>query len=178
MYYAKINSKWGELTANIDSQGHLSGLWFQGQKYFPSIEKDAYWISLKAPADDIPPHILDTFNKLKKQLKQYEKGTLKDFDLPLSPLGTAFRQMVWQALLQVPYGQTSTYGEIGSLVANKLGKKSMSGQATGGAVGHNPISIIIPCHRIIAKNGALTGYAGGLDRKAALLQHEAEYCKK
>ncbi len=92
--------------------------------------------------------------------------------LPLAPQGSRFRQMVWQELLKIPYGKTTTYGEIGRIVAKRLHKEKMSAQAVGGAVGHNPIPVIIPCHRVVGSSGSLTGYAGGLDMKWNLLRHE------
>lgn len=92
--------------------------------------------------------------------------------LPLAPRGSEFRQMVWQELLEIPYGKTTTYGAIAGNVARKLHKEKMSAQAVGGAVGHNPVAIIIPCHRVVGSNGSLTGYAGGLDIKYKLLRHE------
>ena len=88
--------------------------------------------------------------------------------------GTAFRQEVWQILLTIPFGKTMTYGEIARILADRRGIKSMSAQAVGGAVGHNPISLIIPCHRVLGTNGALTGYAGGLDKKSWLLDMETQ----
>lgn len=91
---------------------------------------------------------------------------------PLHPIGSAFRQAVWEILLQIPYGQTATYGEIARQLADKQGIAKMSAQAVGGAVGHNEISVIIPCHRIVGTSGSLTGYAGGVDKKAALLKLE------
>ena len=91
---------------------------------------------------------------------------------PLHPVGTAFRQAVWKILLQIPYGQTVTYGEIAQQLAAEQGISTMSAQAVGGAVGHNKISIIIPCHRVIGADGSLTGYAGGIDKKIALLKLE------
>ena len=93
-------------------------------------------------------------------------------DLPLRPEGTVFRQMVWRELLHIPYGQVTTYGSLAKAVARKMGRETMSAQAVGQAVGHNPISIIIPCHRVVGANGSLTGYAGGLDRKIRLLELE------
>lgn len=178
MYYGRITSKWGRLTAKISGEGALCGLWFENQKYFPSIDADAIWLNRVDSPSEIPRQVTRTFNQLMNQLSQYENGERQTFDIPLAPSGTPFRKVVWDALLQVPYGQTSTYGQIAALVAKRLGKKTMSGQATGGAVGHNPISIIIPCHRIIGKNGALTGYAGGLDKKEALLLHERRHKEK
>ena len=89
--------------------------------------------------------------------------------------GTDFRREVWDILMTIPYGQTMTYGEIAQIIAQNRGAASISAQAVGGAVGHNPISIIVPCHRVIGSNGSLTGYAGGLERKAALLKMEGVY---
>lgn len=111
--------------------------------------------------------------KAKEWLDRYfnkEKMTIQD--MPLAPIGGEFRQMVWKKLCEIPYGKTTTYGEIAKQIAKEMGKKTMSAQAIGNAVGHNPISIIIPCHRVIGKNGDLTGYAGGIDKKIKLLQIE------
>lgn len=107
-------------------------------------------------------------------LDSYFSGNrnLKISDLPLAPKGNEFRQLVWQELCGIPYGQTTTYGEIAQKVAAKMGKETMSAQAVGGAIGHNPIGIIIPCHRVIGKDGKMVGYAGGLLRKIMLLNHE------
>lgn len=91
---------------------------------------------------------------------------------PLHPIGSAFRQSVWKILLQIPYGQTTTYGEIARQLAEKQGRSKMSAQAVGGAVGHNEISILIPCHRVVGTSGSLTGYAGGIDKKIRLLELE------
>ena len=91
---------------------------------------------------------------------------------PLHPVGSAFRQKVWELLLQIPYGQTVTYGELTRQLAEKQGLAHMSAQAVGGAVGHNKISVIIPCHRVVGTNGSLTGYAGGIDKKLKLLELE------
>ena len=102
----------------------------------------------------------------------YFSGEEPKFTPPLHPDGSTFRQAVWQILLQIPYGQTITYGEIARKMAELKNVSRMSAQAVGGAVGHNEISIIIPCHRVIGANGSLTGYAGGIDKKAALLELE------
>ena len=108
----------------------------------------------------------------KRWLDIYFTGREPDFMPPLHPIGSAFRQSVWEILLQIPYGQTVTYGEIARQLADKQGIAKMSAQAVGGAVGHNEISVIIPCHRVVGTSGSLTGYAGGVDKKAALLKLE------
>lgn len=141
----------------------LTGLWMEGQKYFAT--------SLPAPCaekDDLP-----VFTVAKQWLTAYfsqQRPSLSD--LPLAPDGSEFRKMVWEKLLEIPYGTFTTYGAIGEKVAERMGKKSMSGQAVGNAVGHNPIAIVIPCHRVIGANGSLTGYAGGIEKKVALLELE------
>lgn len=112
-------------------------------------------------------------SKTKRWLDGYFAGRRPDFAPPLKPQGTHFQELVWQLLLDIPYGATTTYGELAQAVAQRLGKERMSAQAVGQAVGHNPIAVIIPCHRVVGKNGQLTGYAGGLERKKALLALEA-----
>lgn len=93
-------------------------------------------------------------------------------EIPLAPRGGEFRKTIWEILCQIPYGEVTTYGEIGKKVTEIMNKKTMSGQAVGGAVGHNPISIIIPCHRVVSSNGSLTGFSGGITKKVALLEFE------
>lgn len=108
----------------------------------------------------------------RRWLDIYFSGKEPDLLPPLCPVGSAFRQAVWQILLQIPYGQTTTYGEIARQLAEEQGLPRMSAQAVGGAVGHNAISVIIPCHRVVGTNGSLTGYAGGIDKKIRLLELE------
>lgn len=110
--------------------------------------------------------------KQKKWLDVYFSGEEPKFTPPLHPTGSVFRQEVWKILLQIPYGQTITYGEIARRMAVMKNTSHMSAQAVGGAVGHNKISIIIPCHRVVGTNGSLTGYAGGIDKKILLLKLE------
>ena len=136
----------------------LIGLWFEGQKYFADTLPDEH-VSQETPV----------LTKAKKWLDIYFSGEEPKFTPPLHPVGTAFRQAVWKILLQIPYGQTVTYGEIAQQLAAEQGISTMSAQAVGGAVGHNKISVIIPCHRVIGADGSLTGYAGGIDKKIALL---------
>jgi methylated-DNA-[protein]-cysteine S-methyltransferase len=110
---------------------------------------------------------------VKKWLDRYFDGEKPDLsELPLAPTGGEFRRMVWDILCEIPYGEVVTYGDIAKKMAQKMKRKSMSSQAVGGAVGHNPISIIIPCHRVVGSNGSLTGYAGGIDKKIKLLELE------
>ena len=152
----------GEITLASDGE-YLTGLWFDGQKYFAD--------TLHAQHEEKE---LDVFRRTDKWLDLYFSGTDPDFRPPIRMNGTAFRQEVWQILLTIPFGKTMTYGEIAKILADRRGIKSMSAQAVGGAVGHNPISLIIPCHRVVGTNGALTGYAGGLDKKAWLLDMESQ----
>ena len=139
-----------------------SGLWLEGQKYYSAglareiEEKNDSAVLIAA----------------KNWLDRYFAGKKPNIsELSLNPAGSAFRQEVWQILCEIPYGEYITYGDIAKKIAAKSGK-FMSGQAVGGAVGHNPISIIIPCHRVVGTNGSLTGYAGGIDKKIKLLKHE------
>ncbi len=164
MYYkANYNSKIGILTLVFDEK-NLVGLQIYGQKSFnipmeaKVVEEDNFAI-FKYTKDWLDSY----FNHEKPQIA----------DLPLAPAGSDFRQRVWQILREIPYGEVTTYGEIAKIIAKETGKEKMSAQAIGGAVGHNPISIIIPCHRVIGVNGNLTGYSGGINLKIKLLEHEA-----
>lgn len=139
----------------------LTGLWFDGQKYFARSLPDER-TETETPVLLAAKHWLDI----------YFAGKEPDFLPPLHPIGSAFRRSVWDILLQIPYGQTTTYGEIARQLAKKRGLPRMSAQAVGGAVGHNEISIIIPCHRVVGTSGSLTGYAGGIDKKIKLLETE------
>ena len=160
----------GKIQASAE-KNTLTGLWFIGQKYFPTAAEA--W-------NDEPDY--PVFIALKKWLKDYFTGKNPPIHLPLAPSGSDhskpldfrkssdFRKSVWKILLDIPYGKTVTYGDISAkLLASGI---NSSAQAVGGAVGHNPISIIIPCHRVIGSNGSLTGYAGGTEKKRALLELE------
>ena len=144
----------GGITLASDGEA-LTGLWFDGQKYFADT-LDAEYAEKALPI----------FDEAARWLDLYFGGTVPDFTPKLNPHGSAFRRMVWNVLLSIPYGHTITYGEI----AQRLGCRSA--QAIGGAVGHNPISLIIPCHRVLGADGSLTGYAGGMDKKRRLLELE------
>ena len=141
--------------------GALTGVWLEGQKYFPS--------GLPEPSDGES----EIFAHTRRWLDAYFAGRQPDVsDLPMAPQGSAFALNVWQLLLEIPYGQTVTYGELAKRLAERRGLAQLSAQAVGGAVGHNPISIIIPCHRVLGAKNQLTGYAGGLDVKTFLLKLE------
>lgn len=159
-YISKYKSPLGDITLASDGE-KLTALWFDGQKY------DRKGLSKNPLEKD-----LEIFEMTKKWLDLYFKGENPDFKIPISFEGSDFRKEVLEILQEIPYGKTMTYGEIGKILAQKRNKKSMSAQAVGGAVGHNPISIIIPCHRVLGKGGYATGYAGGIDKKLALLKLE------
>lgn len=154
------NSPLGGILLSADEIG-LTGLWFNGQKYFAR-SLPAGYTEQNTPA----------LSEAKRWLEVYFTGKKPDFMPPLHIVGSAFRRAVWEILLQIPYGKTTTYGEIARQLAKKQKLPRMSAQAVGGAVGHNEISIIIPCHRVVGTNGSLTGYAGGIDKKIKLLELE------
>ena len=161
-YITTFHSPVGALTAASDGE-RLLGLWIEGQKHRPTD-----WPQDVTVRDD-----LTVFLALQTFMTAYFAGERPSpLLLPLSPRGTAFQQTVWRALLDIPYGKTMTYGALAKNVAAQLGKPSMSAQAIGGAVGRNPLSIIVPCHRVIGSDGSLTGYDGGLEIKRYLLTHE------
>lgn len=154
MNLTRYESPLGSVLLAADQNG-LTGLWFVGQKYFPSFS-DGNFFENETPV----------LTEAKHWLSLYFSGKEPDFLPSLHPQGSSFRQAVWNVLLTIPRGQTMTYGEI----ARRLNVRSA--QAVGGAVGHNPISILIPCHRVVGSDGSLTGYAGGLARKEWLLHLE------
>jgi len=162
MYKTKHPSPVGMLTLASDSE-NLIGLWIEGQKYYGGTLS-----GLMTEKSDLP-----VFKAAINWLDRYFAGEKPAIsELPLAPIGSDFRQSVWSILCEIPYGKTTTYGDIAKKMAAQMNKKSMSSQAVGGAVGHNPISIIIPCHRVVGSNGSLTGYAGGIDKKMLLLALE------
>ena len=162
-YYTSFyHSPLGNITLASDGSS-LIGLWFDGQKYFADSIAGK-----KTQNDEMLPVFADTCH----WLDIYFSGKQPDFIPPLKMLSTPFRKAVWEILLTIPYGKTITYGEIATIIATQKNIAKMSAQAVGGAVGHNNISIIIPCHRVIGTHGSLTGYAGGINKKILLLEHE------
>lgn len=168
--YWKYESKCGEMIVAINNEGALKGLWFVGQKHFPKIDLNDLQSS---DSTRIDKKAIEARKVLFNQLRDYEKGKLKEFSILIDPKGTEFQKEVWKILLTIPYGKTMTYGEISQRIASVLDRETMYAQAVGQAVGRNPISIIIPCHRVVGKKGQLTGYAGGIHRKKALLHMES-----
>jgi len=155
-----IDTPLGAMTAALEGEA-IIGLWFLGQRYYPPQTAD--W-------GCEPDHPI--FKALRQHLECYFSGKASALDFRLAPSGSPFQQTVWNILLKIPMGQVVTYGQIAKYIAQARRLTSMSAQAVGGAVGHNPISILIPCHRVVGFNGGLTGYAGGLDKKATLLRIE------
>lgn len=158
MKYASYLSPPGPITLASDGEA-LTGLWFQGQKHYPDLTG---W-----QEEDLP-----VFAQARAWLDAYFRRQVPGPPPPLRPAGTAFQKEVWAILAAIPYGVTRTYADIAGELARRKGLSKMSARAVGGAVGKNPISLIIPCHRVVGKSGRLTGYAGGLDRKGALLELE------
>ena len=159
-YIHHYQSLLGDIILTSDGEA-LNGLRFDGQKHVPAILLANY-----------TEKSLPVFSETVRWLNIYFSGQAPDFTPKLRLDATGFRKIVWNILLTIPFGQTMTYGEIASLIAKQKGIPRMSAQAVGGAVGHNPIALIIPCHRVVGANGSLTGYAGGIDKKAQLLKLE------
>lgn len=161
-YKTDYISPLGKITVACDEKS-IVGLWFEGQKYFAETVDE----------NMLQNRSFDILKLAKDWLDRYFAGKRPEIsELPLNPLGNEFRQSVWKILCEIPYGEVITYGDIAKKIAKQKGITRMSAQAVGGAVGHNPISIIIPCHRVVGSNGSLTGYAGGIDIKIKLLEHE------
>ena len=155
-YYDLYESPQGRMLLVANGEG-LSGVYFDGQKYFPKVA--SAW---QRDANHAP------LRQAKRELTEYFGGERRRFESPLAPKGTPFQRSVWQAISTVGFGETLTYGELARRAEHAGGAR-----AAGAATGRNPISIIVPCHRIVGSNGNLTGYAGGLDRKRALLALES-----
>ena len=160
IYTCQYLSPLGAMTIACDENA-VTGLWFNGQRHFENA---------------LPDNIEEKQHPLHKEacrwLDIYFSGNEPDFLPPLRYASTSFRKRVCDIMLTIPYGKTMTYGEIAAIIAETMSVKKMSAQAVGGAVGHNPISLMIPCHRVVGTNGSLTGYGGGIDRKVKLLKLE------
>ncbi len=159
-YVSHFDSSMGRILLAADEVG-LTGLWFEGQKYFPG-----------HPDEKKEEKETAYLEQTKRWLTVYFSGKEPDFAVPVHLRGTDFQMAVWKILRSIPYGQTMAYGEIAKKIAAHRGLRRMSAQAVGGAVGHNPISIIVPCHRVVGSDGSLTGYAGGIEKKVRLLTLE------
>lgn len=162
IYATHYASPLGAIMLASDGES-LIGLWLEGQKYFAASVQEEM-----TEEPDLPVLVA-----AKRWLDRYFRGERPAIaGLPLAPRGGTFRRTVWDILCEIPYGEVITYGEIAKRIAAQTNKESMSAQAVGGAVGHNPISIVIPCHRVVGSNGSLTGYAGGIGKKIKLLELE------
>lgn len=159
-YYKKLASPLGEITLRSDGEA-LTGLWFADDKHYGA--KD---IAGAAMAD------LDVFMQAEAWLAEYFAGREPKVSVPLKLQGSEFQMQVWRLLQDIPYGRLVTYGDVAKKIAAQKGVARMSAQAVGGAVGHNPLCIIVPCHRVVGANGSLTGYGGGMWRKVRLLELE------
>lgn len=160
MFQWHYDSPLGGITLASDGTS-LTGLWFDGQEHFGDTLNDEH-----------EEKMIPVFEETCRWLDIYFGGGEPGFTPPLTMQASPFRKAVWDILLTIPYGKTMTYGEIAKLIAEQKGIACMSARAVGGAVGHNPISLIIPCHRVVGADGSLTGYAGGIDRKISLLRME------
>lgn len=156
--FCRFNSRLGWITLAASPDG-LRGLWFEGQHYFPDLP------------DRLPDTVEGVLKEAEHQLQAYFSGQRQDFDLPLDlSRGTDFQRGVWQALINLPFGSTTTYANL----ARQIGRPDAV-RAVGAAIGRNPISVIVPCHRVLGTDGSLTGYAGGLERKIELLRIEGHH---
>lgn len=160
IYLQHFSSAMGKIVMASDGT-NLIGLWFNKQKYFAETLTE---LPVEQP--------LPVFDQTVQWLKLYFQGERPDFLPPISVSGSPFRLKVWNFLAQIPYGTLTTYGKIAKKIASEPNGKNVSAQAVGGAVAHNPVSILIPCHRVIGSNGNLTGYAGGIEKKLELLKLE------
>ena len=159
-YISHYQSPLGGILLAADETG-LTGLWFEGQKYF------ARGLDRARKEGELP-----LFERVKRWLDIYFSGEEPDVPVPLHLTGTPFLKEVWELLRAIPYGQTVTYGALAERLAARRGLPRMSARAVGGAVGHNAVSILVPCHRVVGADGSLTGHAGGIEKKIALLRLE------
>lgn len=162
-YTCEYASPLGIITLFSDAQA-LTGLYLDTQP--------------RPGGEYLPGESIPVLQKAREWLDGYFRGAPEAVNFPLSPAGTPFQRLIWELLVEIPCGETRTYGGLAAEAAARMGKEKMSAQAVGQAVGRNPISIIIPCHRVIGAQGKLTGYAGGLDKKILLLRHEGHNYKE
>lgn len=160
-YIQEYNSPLGSITI-ASNEASVTGIWFENSRFFGETLSEKY-INQATDAAEQAVHWLDI----------YFNNKIPDFTPPLLLKGTDFRMTVWKMLLDIPYGETVSYGDIAKAIAKRRGIEKMSAQAVGNAVGHNPISIIVPCHRVVGSKGSLTGYGGGIKRKKELLRLES-----
>ena len=163
-YVCHYDSPLGGITMRIDGAA-LTGLWFDGQRFFPDVFATVH--------EEKPPAVFDETRRwLDVYFSGRDPGFVPPLNMDLNRNATPFRKAVWEILLTIPFGKTMTYGEIARILAARNGLRRMSAQAVGGAVGHNPVALIVPCHRVVGAGGSLTGYGGGLERKRRLLERE------
>ena len=167
IFYNDVNSKHGmdKMLYCDRYDSPLGPLWFTGR------DGVLTGLSFAPPSGEIPE---GSFDAVRHWLDDYFQGISRETGFPLAPSGTPFQNLIWRLLLDIPYGETRTYGEIASQAAELLGREKMSAQAVGQAAGRNPIAIVIPCHRVVGAGGKLTGYASGVERKQWLLAHEQD----
>lgn len=161
-YFTMYSSPLGNMTLACDGEA-LVGLWLEGQKHFGG----TIYHEMEEKSD------IPVFYNVKRWLDRYFNGErVSSSELPLRPVGGEFRQNVWRILCEIPYGEVTTYGAIAKKIAAQMGRESMSSQAVGGAIAHNPILVIVPCHRVVGADGSMIGYAGGIPVKRKLLALE------
>lgn len=161
-YYYIYNSPVGKLTI-ASNEKNVVGLWLDGQKYYMEVLEDKEYQEKETEVIKLAEKWLDKyFNNEKPEIDE----------LPIEFIGSDFRKQIWKILSKIPYGKVITYGDIAKQIAKRKGIRTMSAQAVGGAIAHNPISVIVPCHRVVGANGSLTGYSGGVKVKIKLLEFE------
>ena len=166
MIHTVVDSPLGPLTLVADDEGRLAGLYMEAQRYRPSEER--FGASVVVPRPDAAPTPAEAvLAETATQLREYFAGTRRSLDVPQAPLGTDFQRRVWDVLARIPYGETRTYAQVADQVGSPTAVR-----AVGSAIGRNPLCVVVPCHRVVGSGGALTGYAGGLERKRRLLDLE------
>ena len=167
MIHTVVDSPLGPLTLVADDEGRLAGLYMEAQRHRPSEERFGAPVVVDPLPEVEPTPAEAVLAETAGQLREYFAGTRRSVDVPLAPLGTDFQRRVWDVLARIPYGETRTYAEIADQTGNPAAVR-----AVGSAIGRNPLCVVVPCHRVVGSGGALTGYAGGLERKRRLLDLE------